>query len=890
VINGPEPLPTGQEFEAELLIAATTSTERGFGGMLVLGESGSGKTTLLHAAAAAARNRGTVVLEARGHAADRDVPLGCVSGLVAGLDHVPAHVARVLEARTTTGAVDTDAVAAALGSLLASSCATAPLVLVVDDAHQVDRPSVRVLHDVTTRLASSPLVLLLAAPSTVAHGWDAGLPVLRLRPLGAVAAARLADAQRGRPTGRARARVLRSAAGNPLAIVEMARAATHSPGPATARIRQMVTDGLALLPRATRRLLLYAAAAGDEHLRVIATAARSAPGPEPWEPARREGLVVVDDERVRFRHPLARAAFYWDSTALERQRAHLDLAASITDRPARAAWHRTMACVGTDEAVAAELERTAGPAAEGRYEVVHALHHAAQCTPDRDDRAKRYVKAMVAASGLGAPVWVRELHAEVVRCTSDRTTLREAACSASGALSLSGSQREAFVLASSVVDDSDGADRAAVLATLGQIAFRSGLPDHAAALRDRLARSPASSSDPEPFADADAAVTSVRADPSTAAAVLARFPTPEGAGRRDGPLLALGEIAWYADESDACVGLLRQAVRTSLSGDAPGTALAHAVHLACALIDTSRWAEASELLDEVEAHAATYEVVQSRMSAGALRVELRARLGRDERRAERAHTGWYSVDMDENRVNAVLLRRSTGLAAMAAGQAAKAYRHFRDLFDAEGTPVHPFLSHRSIADLATAAVRGGDRDDALRVLRASREHLGRGATTRVRLLLHHAEALIGDPEEAEGHFTAATTHPAAGQWPLEHATARLHHAEWLRRRRRTLEARSPLSTALDSFAALGVDHLARRAREELRAAGGAAEGGNDERLADLTAQQRRTVLLVARGLRNQDIADQLQVSTRTVAAHLRGAYSKLGISNRHQLGSLVEQR
>src|SRR5689334_800447 len=81
VINGPEPLPTGQEFEAELLIAATTSTERGFGGMLVLGESGSGKTTLLHAAAAAARNRGTVVLEARGHAADRDVPLGCVSGL-----------------------------------------------------------------------------------------------------------------------------------------------------------------------------------------------------------------------------------------------------------------------------------------------------------------------------------------------------------------------------------------------------------------------------------------------------------------------------------------------------------------------------------------------------------------------------------------------------------------------------------------------------------------------------------------------------------------------------------------------------------------------------------------------------------------------------------------
>jgi DNA-binding CsgD family transcriptional regulator len=59
-----------------------------------------------------------------------------------------------------------------------------------------------------------------------------------------------------------------------------------------------------------------------------------------------------------------------------------------------------------------------------------------------------------------------------------------------------------------------------------------------------------------------------------------------------------------------------------------------------------------------------------------------------------------------------------------------------------------------------------------------------------------------------------------------------------------------------------------------------ARMGHDD---DLTAREREVATLAARGLSDQQIADQLFVSVRTVHAHLRAAYTKLGISSRNEL-------
>jgi DNA-binding CsgD family transcriptional regulator len=56
---------------------------------------------------------------------------------------------------------------------------------------------------------------------------------------------------------------------------------------------------------------------------------------------------------------------------------------------------------------------------------------------------------------------------------------------------------------------------------------------------------------------------------------------------------------------------------------------------------------------------------------------------------------------------------------------------------------------------------------------------------------------------------------------------------------------------------------------------------------DLTAREREVALLAARGLLDQQIADRLFVSVRTVHAHLRSAYTKLGVSGRKELDDVL---
>ena len=56
---------------------------------------------------------------------------------------------------------------------------------------------------------------------------------------------------------------------------------------------------------------------------------------------------------------------------------------------------------------------------------------------------------------------------------------------------------------------------------------------------------------------------------------------------------------------------------------------------------------------------------------------------------------------------------------------------------------------------------------------------------------------------------------------------------------------------------------------------------------NLTSRETQVADLVAEGLRNHEIADQLSLSTHTVKNYLYRAYEKLGISSRVELTGLV---
>jgi DNA-binding CsgD family transcriptional regulator len=55
----------------------------------------------------------------------------------------------------------------------------------------------------------------------------------------------------------------------------------------------------------------------------------------------------------------------------------------------------------------------------------------------------------------------------------------------------------------------------------------------------------------------------------------------------------------------------------------------------------------------------------------------------------------------------------------------------------------------------------------------------------------------------------------------------------------------------------------------------------------LPLQEREVVLLVSKGLANNDIATRLFVSPRTVQTHLTHVYTKLGLTSRVQLAQEV---
>jgi DNA-binding CsgD family transcriptional regulator len=153
-----------------------------------------------------------------------------------------------------------------------------------------------------------------------------------------------------------------------------------------------------------------------------------------------------------------------------------------------------------------------------------------------------------------------------------------------------------------------------------------------------------------------------------------------------------------------------------------------------------------------------------------------------------------------------------------------------------------------------------------------------------------AEALIcGNAEEAERLYLEAVKHHENTRGPGRRARSHQLYGEWLRRERRTKEARGELRAAYGLFESMGAYGYAARTARELSAAGDPVDPGGKTAPAEneLTAQEARVVHLAATGATNAEIAAQLFLSAHTVDYHLRKVFRKLGVHSRREL---VHQR
>ncbi|MDT7839865.1 helix-turn-helix transcriptional regulator [Streptomyces justiciae] len=816
--------------------------------LLVLGEPGSGKTRTLRIAARRAAAQGARVLTARACPSEAREPYACLHQLLLPVRDECEALAegerRVVQALFTPydGLPRQRDLSSAILALLARLAKAGPVLLAVDDLQDCDRDSAAVLSFVARRLPDQAVTALFTAcGDTPPPGLPADIAVRSLRPLTPKAAARLLDAQPGAPTGRARLELLRQAAGNPLAIIELSRAADR-PG----RIPRTVAEPLDALPEDTRRALLYAALAEPQEELATLMAALGTDDLRVWAPAETAGLVTLADDRVVFRNALTRLAALHRQPAKLRQQSCRDLAARSVHR----AGYLASAAIGPDESVAAALEEAAGRG--DRFTAARALERAAQLSPRASDRARRLAAALTAASDLGDPAWVRELYSALAQPGSGA-----AVCALSGALSLQSHQREAFDLLMGAVGLTDDAPMLLALATA--IARQSGLPEHWREV-ERL--------------------RGVKADD-----VLASLNAQESS--RPAQLLAAASLAHHADESDLCAEQYRQAGELLRAQGALGPLAWALPDQVDALLGLGRWAEAESLIEEGLNHAAVHHWTRVELDLQALRTTLRALRGESVPGTVFTGPDWRSVSLHENRATHARMLRACGLTALALGDAEGAFRQLRTLFADDGDPLDPFLSPRCVAELAVAAHRTGRQREAAHVLARVRHRQGDRPTARMTLLMHHAAALVDEDADPEHHFQLAVVNPEAATWPLERALARLDLARWLRRRRRPLEARAQLTVVLETAVRLGARQLAESARAELRASGVAEAPAAEHPLAELTAQQRQIVRLAAKGLSNREIGEQLFLSPRTVGSHLYNVYPKLGVSSRHQLRDLL---
>lgn len=141
-----------------------------------------------------------------------------------------------------------------------------------------------------------------------------------------------------------------------------------------------------------------------------------------------------------------------------------------------------------------------------------------------------------------------------------------------------------------------------------------------------------------------------------------------------------------------------------------------------------------------------------------------------------------------------------------------------------------------------------------------------------------------DPEDAVPVLEQAVALVTGGPTRLEHTRALLDLGAALRRTNRRAAAVGELRRALDIADRGGMRRLADRAKAELAAAGSRPRRSAITGIESLTPAERQVAVLAGAGYANREIAQRLYVTRRTVETHLTHAFAKLGISSRVELG------
>jgi DNA-binding CsgD family transcriptional regulator len=917
--------------ELNALTAALARLEDRVGGVVtVRAPAGLGKTTLVEHAIASATGAGVRVRTAAPGPQERHFAYGAMRALLEAplhdadeeersrlLDGAAAQAGDLLLRGTVPGPDATTSIAhSMLWLCTALTDRAAPLLLVVDDAHWADRPSLEVLSYLARRVSDVPVLIVLAFRPDVPEAASDLLSLigdgrfaesLSLQPLTAAGSAELV--RRSAPAAPLEVcrRCHEAAHGNPWLVGELGhQVASHgrtslsfAGAPDTtvrALARDVVARRLAALSPRDRAVSAALAVLGERapaHV-VAAVAGVSHDAVSAARDALASAGLLGPDARG-LAHALIAAAILENLPRAKSERLHRDAARSLLAEGAESdvvAGH-LLRCAPDGDRVASAVLREAATDALGRGAPHAAAAYLQRALDERapgDDRGQLLAALAVATFDAGLPGARDRLREALLQIDDHAMRVDLLTRLATWYVLDAGDDELSLLLAREVAADHSPDTRLALeVAALEMLIM---IPDRHSERASRLAV----------LKDDDTA------DPTLERAVMAHR-------------------AWLATElgtpdADACAAFARRALDGDLLLREVGS---RAGYHCCvrALIFTDQFAEAEAVIGAMREDPVVRGSLRLRAGAAWYAAELAQRTGRI---ADAENEARLALDLTPGDVNlftgGAIEILVWALAERGAFAEAHALLDEHGLADEIGTQIWEIGILHSRAVLALAE---GDFPRAHdQAVHAGRLRIGQGrpnpvwtpwrATAALALAhqgrQHEAAALAAEERALAERFGApaailAATHAAAVAESddaqrleicetalarvgepgslLELSAIRLELGHALRRLGRRVEARRSLQLVLADADRTGATLLAEQARRELVASGLRPRRAQTEGMAALTPRQRQVCELAAAGKTNRAIAQQLFLSVKTVETHLAAAYEKLGVETREAL-------
>lgn len=897
----------GRELQRAVLRDLLEGVRDSRSGVMVLrGAAGVGKSALIEDAVAGAA--GLRVLRVTGVKSEGELAFAGLHQLLwplrALLEELPPSQSNALRgALGLAAAPSQDPFLIGVGSLalLAAAAEERPTLCVVDDAQWLDGPSAAVLTFVARRLHAEPIGLLFAVRDGEAQTVDTGgLPELRLGGLEPESARALLGERVGDEVAPSvRDRLIELAQGNPLALLELPLALANErswdwesrtgPVPLTPAIEDAFLTRVRTLSEAIQRLLLVAAAddSGDPAI-VLAAATALGIGQADIEAAEATGLLRLRLSGVTFRHPLVRSAVYMTAQFSERARVHRALAE--TPDPDRRAWHLAASVSGPDDAIADQLQESADRARSrgGFGAAATALRRASSLTTDQHRRVRRLSAAAEAAWLAGRPALCATLLREARGLPADPDVRAEldylhALIEIADATPADAYRR--LTLAVDTIAPADPSRAEKLLLQAREAAVLSG-DTHGEAWVCRQAERLVSGPARDPFAarflggmahwleaDLPAAVSRLRdaleaVDASTDPrrlfwAGLAAFVLGDDLQTRQ-----LFQREVHRARSEGAVAMVAQAL----------TMLASSEHL--------QGRAGSARANATEGLALAHDTAQANIASFHLATLARiaASYGAEEEVKRRVAESSETVLTRRLPLIEYIASIALGEMELAQGRPDLGLECLRPVAARGFGPADPLMRLHAVPAFVEASVRCGQRAQATEALGTFQRWFAAADSPPNLAMSARMHGLLADDASAgDGHFEKALRIHAACERPFEHARTELSYGESLRRRRARREARWHLRAALAMFERVGAHPWAERARNELRASGETVRHREHSITERLSPQELQVARFVATGATSKDIAAQLFLSPRTIDAHLRSIFSKLGIASRAEL-------